>query len=552
MAAARRRRACCSVARRRPALADRVHGHAARAADHAGPAGRRRRRPGRPRSGSAAGRGGSRRLLAPAVGRDRGPGRHRGRPGRRRRRRWPSPTGRGLPSCSSCRPAARRHAGSRRRRSPARCGRSRTPTRWRPWPRPRRPPTGSPPQLVAGEIPLIGRTEAEVSADIGRRLVAEGHQQVNFAIVGSGPNSASPHHDAGPRRHRPRRGGGLRLRRHHGRLLLGHHPHRVHRRPAGRVRGPLRRAPGGPGRRGGRGRGGHALRGGRRRGPAHHRRRRLRRRTSSTAPVTASASRSTRTPTSWAATTSRWRPATPSRSSPASTCPGASAPASRTSWSPRRRAPTAQLGRPRPGRRRGLAAMDLGIAGKVALVTAASKGLGRASAAGPGRRRRQGRDLRPGRGRPAGTPRPRSRSGRRGAGRWSPTSPSPTHRPGWSTRRPSSASGASTSWSANAGGPPPGRALEITDERDRGRGQRQPDHLDPAGPRSAALDAPGRLGPHLPHHLLRRQAAHPRALPCPTWPAPASGRGPRRPLRTFSPTASPSTWRARAATPPTA
>jgi Xaa-Pro aminopeptidase len=54
-------------------------------------------------------------------------------------------------------------------------------------------------QLVSGDIPLIGRTEAEVSADIGRRLIAEGHQHVNFAIVGSGPNSASPHHDAGSR-----------------------------------------------------------------------------------------------------------------------------------------------------------------------------------------------------------------------------------------------------------------------------------------------------------------------------------------------------------------
>jgi Xaa-Pro aminopeptidase len=50
--------------------------------------------------------------------------------------------------------------------------------------------------LVQGDIPLVGRTEAEVSDDIGRQLVAEGHQRVNFAIVGSGPNSASPHHDA--------------------------------------------------------------------------------------------------------------------------------------------------------------------------------------------------------------------------------------------------------------------------------------------------------------------------------------------------------------------
>jgi Xaa-Pro aminopeptidase len=54
-------------------------------------------------------------------------------------------------------------------------------------------------QLLAGEIPLIGRTERDVSQDIGRRLVAEGHERVNFAIVGSGPNSASPHHDAGAR-----------------------------------------------------------------------------------------------------------------------------------------------------------------------------------------------------------------------------------------------------------------------------------------------------------------------------------------------------------------
>ncbi|MBA3282905.1 MAG: aminopeptidase P family protein [Acidimicrobiia bacterium] len=51
-------------------------------------------------------------------------------------------------------------------------------------------------QLQGGEIALVGRSEADVSADIGRRLVAEGHQRVNFAIVASGPNAASPHHDA--------------------------------------------------------------------------------------------------------------------------------------------------------------------------------------------------------------------------------------------------------------------------------------------------------------------------------------------------------------------
>jgi len=54
-------------------------------------------------------------------------------------------------------------------------------------------------QLVGGDIALVGRTEAEVSRDIGDRLLAEGHQRVNFAIVGSGPNSASPHHEPGRR-----------------------------------------------------------------------------------------------------------------------------------------------------------------------------------------------------------------------------------------------------------------------------------------------------------------------------------------------------------------
>jgi Xaa-Pro aminopeptidase len=54
-------------------------------------------------------------------------------------------------------------------------------------------------RLQAGEIPLIGRTEAEVSGHLASLLVAEGHTQVNFAIVGSGPNAASPHHEPGPR-----------------------------------------------------------------------------------------------------------------------------------------------------------------------------------------------------------------------------------------------------------------------------------------------------------------------------------------------------------------
>ncbi len=58
-------------------------------------------------------------------------------------------------------------------------------------------------QLQSGDIPLVGRTEAEVSADLGRRLVAEGHARVNFAIVAAGENAASPHHDPGDRVIRP-------------------------------------------------------------------------------------------------------------------------------------------------------------------------------------------------------------------------------------------------------------------------------------------------------------------------------------------------------------
>lgn len=58
-------------------------------------------------------------------------------------------------------------------------------------------------QLHAGEIPLTGRTEAQVSADISARLIAEGHDVVNFAIVAAGENAASPHHHPGPRVIRP-------------------------------------------------------------------------------------------------------------------------------------------------------------------------------------------------------------------------------------------------------------------------------------------------------------------------------------------------------------
>jgi Xaa-Pro aminopeptidase len=52
-------------------------------------------------------------------------------------------------------------------------------------------------QIAAGA--LVGRTEADVSREVRARLIAEGHETASFAIVGSGPNSASPHHEASER-----------------------------------------------------------------------------------------------------------------------------------------------------------------------------------------------------------------------------------------------------------------------------------------------------------------------------------------------------------------
>jgi Xaa-Pro aminopeptidase len=54
-------------------------------------------------------------------------------------------------------------------------------------------------ELQRGDIELVGRTEAQVSAELGRRLRAEGHHRVNFAIVAAGANAASPHHEPGDR-----------------------------------------------------------------------------------------------------------------------------------------------------------------------------------------------------------------------------------------------------------------------------------------------------------------------------------------------------------------
>ncbi|MDH2415998.1 aminopeptidase P family protein [Nocardioides sp. CER19] len=48
-------------------------------------------------------------------------------------------------------------------------------------------------------VPFGGRRESEVAADLADLLRAHGHEQVDFTVVGSGPNGANPHHEAGER-----------------------------------------------------------------------------------------------------------------------------------------------------------------------------------------------------------------------------------------------------------------------------------------------------------------------------------------------------------------
>lgn len=45
-----------------------------------------------------------------------------------------------------------------------------------------------------------GRTERQVAQDLARLLREHGHQRADFTVVGSGPNAASSHHEAGERR----------------------------------------------------------------------------------------------------------------------------------------------------------------------------------------------------------------------------------------------------------------------------------------------------------------------------------------------------------------
>jgi Xaa-Pro aminopeptidase len=49
------------------------------------------------------------------------------------------------------------------------------------------------------KVRFAGRKETEVAADLAGLLLSHGHSQVDFTVVGSGPNGANPHHEAGDR-----------------------------------------------------------------------------------------------------------------------------------------------------------------------------------------------------------------------------------------------------------------------------------------------------------------------------------------------------------------
>ncbi|MFI9246752.1 aminopeptidase P family protein [Streptomyces sp. NPDC053086] len=53
------------------------------------------------------------------------------------------------------------------------------------------------------QVPFTGRRESDVGHDLAGLLRRFGHSQVDFTIVGSGPNGANPHHEVGDRVIRP-------------------------------------------------------------------------------------------------------------------------------------------------------------------------------------------------------------------------------------------------------------------------------------------------------------------------------------------------------------
>ena len=151
-------------------------------------------------------------------------------------------------------------------------------------------------------------------------------------------------------------------------------------------------------------------------------------------------------------------------------------------------------------------AMDLGVEGKVALVTAASERPRSRLGAGARRGGRAGRDQ---------LPRPRAPPRHRGGARAPTSSPSPATSPtprrlgDWS-RRPWSGSAALHILVANAGGPPKGRAIDVDDATLQAA--IDANLLTSVRLVREALPAParGRLGPDLPDRVELGEAAHPR------------------------------------------
>jgi Xaa-Pro aminopeptidase len=52
---------------------------------------------------------------------------------------------------------------------------------------------------IPSEVVFGGSTESQIARRLREMTVEEGHDRAEFAIVGSGPNSASPHHEADSR-----------------------------------------------------------------------------------------------------------------------------------------------------------------------------------------------------------------------------------------------------------------------------------------------------------------------------------------------------------------
>ena len=49
------------------------------------------------------------------------------------------------------------------------------------------------------KVRFAGRSEAEIGADLANLMREHGHSQIDFTVVGSGPNGANPHHELGER-----------------------------------------------------------------------------------------------------------------------------------------------------------------------------------------------------------------------------------------------------------------------------------------------------------------------------------------------------------------